>query len=143
MIIRLQNMNQTIDVGSGNHPMGDVNLDIDPTCKCDNFIHGDAHYLPFRERVFDLAKATHLIEHTINPVQVIQELYRVSKDQIQILCPHRYSKVSRHSDHKYSFNTIWFENAFRTLKIKNYQIRVSIGLFSRPHEIKIDLKKNN
>jgi ubiquinone/menaquinone biosynthesis C-methylase UbiE len=134
-------MNKTIDVGSGNHPMGDINLDINPKCKCKNFIHGDAHYLPFREDVFDLAIANHLIEHTINPVQIIKELCRVSRDQIQITAPHRYSKVSRCSDHKYSFNTIWFENVFRMLRIGSYQIRLSVSLFSRPCEIKINIKK--
>jgi len=38
---------------------------------------GDAHYLPFKEFVFDCVKCTELLEHVENPGKIIKEITRV------------------------------------------------------------------
>lgn len=42
-------------------------------------ILADAHYLPFRKNTFDFAVISEVIEHTTNPLKVLNELRRVLK----------------------------------------------------------------
>ena len=55
-----------------------VNVDID---KYDvpNFIRADAHELPFKDNEFDTAILGDMLEHVLDPVQVLREAGRVSK----------------------------------------------------------------
>jgi SAM-dependent methyltransferase len=51
----------------------DVKNDFHPT------VLGDAHYLPFKENVFDCVKCTEVLEHVENPEKVIKEIAGVLK----------------------------------------------------------------
>lgn len=99
-------MNETLsklrlDVGCGDHPQGNVNSDlyltesphlhkrrIDPK-KCPNFVRCDAHYLPFRNNVFEEVLSSHLLEHLGNPSEVLKEMLRVSSYKVTFIVPHR------------------------------------------------------
>lgn len=43
------------------------------------FIHSDAHKLPFRSNSFDLIICYEVIEHVVNPIDVLSEIKRVVK----------------------------------------------------------------
>ncbi|MEM3578195.1 MAG: class I SAM-dependent methyltransferase [Candidatus Bathyarchaeia archaeon] len=47
----------------------------------------DAHYLPFRDRSFDVVKASHVLEHLKNPWKALDEMMRVSSKEITIKFP--------------------------------------------------------
>ena len=43
------------------------------------FVLGDVQYLPFKNKVFDKALCSHIIEHVHQPKQLLQEVHRVMK----------------------------------------------------------------
>lgn len=84
-----------LDVGCGNMPRGDVNVDLyinedfhrdargrilTERISIFIFIRADALYLPFRDKVFEKSLSSHTIEHTDNPILFLQELLRVGKE---------------------------------------------------------------
>jgi len=95
-----------LDVGCGNKPRGDVNVDLflnEKTLHVDsrklvfinarnipNPVKGDAHALPFRSKCFEEVSAYALIEHCNKPSKVISELFRVSNGKIVFTVPHRF-----------------------------------------------------
>lgn len=78
----------------------DINKDIlIKTRNGKNLVVADAHFLPFRDSYFELVFSTDVIEHLINPLHALSEMYRVSKDRIYVctpnkLCPVDMSKVA-------------------------------------------------
>jgi len=61
---------------------GDVNADqVKPTRKIPNFVLCDAHYLPFKQNVFDTVLLLEVLEHLTNPIQALQQIRSV-------LCTH-------------------------------------------------------
>lgn len=73
-----------------------VGLDIDETWikeKKDKFDHypnlklvcGDAHYLPFKDTVFDVVTMTELIEHLDKPDLALKETYRCLKNNGKLI----------------------------------------------------------
>lgn len=70
----------TLDVGCGDVPKGDVNLDIHYYGKWKNFVFGDAHYLPFKNKVFDKVYCSHTLEHLENPLKFFEEARRALKN---------------------------------------------------------------
>lgn len=52
----------------------------------------DAHFIPFKDNSFDMVLAAQVIEHTINPWKICQELQRVTKlgGLLQIEAPQNY-----------------------------------------------------
>lgn len=69
-----------LDVGCGNRPTGDVNLDLFFYGKCKNFVIGEAHHLPFKNNAFDKAYSKHCLEHFENPLKFFEETKRVLKN---------------------------------------------------------------
>ena len=120
--------------------MGDINVDLDLNKKTDFFVRADAQYLPFIDDTFDFVRASHLIEHVPNPLKLINELYRVSRNEVQIICPHRFGSHAKRGDHVWSFNVAWFEKAMRLLRIVSFRIRSSFYSL-RPYEIQVQIKK--
>jgi len=54
--------------------LGDVNIDLEfPIVEIRNFIRADAHFLPFRRKIFSEVKAIHVAEHLDNPLEKLQE----------------------------------------------------------------------
>jgi len=89
-----------LDVGCGSKPTGDINLDVylpDPIPQ--NFVLARASKLPFLEDSFDVVRSAYVIEHVLNPAQMIKEHVRVAKDKVII----------------YTDNCDWFGNIFMRL----------------------------
>lgn len=79
-----------LDVGSGGtpYPRSDVLLDrlTGAEHRCGDMmmidrptVFGDAQKMPFRDKVFDFAVASHILEHMAHPELFLQELQRVAK----------------------------------------------------------------
>jgi len=127
-----------LDIGSGPHPMGDINLDLNSDSKPD--IVADGQNLPFIDNVFETVRASHTIEHLKNPIQFIKELYRVSNSRVLIICPHRYARSAKVKGHIQFFNVTWFKRALENLGISSYRIQTTFYLL-RPLEIQVEIKK--
>jgi len=89
-------MMTTLDVGSGRHPRGDVNLERyyplnrhhrGKTCK--PTIIADAHALPFKDRAFETVYCIHTLEHLTSPYVALKEIYRTlqQKGRLEIELP--------------------------------------------------------
>lgn len=66
-----------LDVGCGDRPKGDVNLDLFYYGKWKNFIMGEAHHLPFKNGVFQKVYSKNCVEHLEDPLKFFQEAKRV------------------------------------------------------------------
>jgi len=131
-----------LDVGCGQHPAGDVNVDLYPNGDgvarrggeemdvkhVKNFVKADAFHLPFSNETFDKVICSHTIEHTAEPFKLLKELVRVSKDTIVIRCPHGFGDTMRSlingrclgwnkKHHLSSFNHAWFTVAAARLRL--------------------------
>lgn len=72
---------KVLNVGSGGLYLdGAVNFDLNQMKKPD--ICGDFHYLPFKDRSFDVVFALDIIEHTTNQKALLNELERVGNNVI-------------------------------------------------------------
>lgn len=132
-----------LDVGCGEHPRGDVNVDLfteesphfrhqrktHVTVK--NFVKADVHHLPFKDKAFTETTCTHVIEHLTEPVNSIQELIRVTNGEITVVCPHRFGWGAKGLGHLWSFNKKWFMKALRRFDIA-YTIRPLSYRYSKP-----------
>jgi len=68
-----------LDVGCGDVPKGDVNLDLFYYNKGQNFVFGEAHHLPFKNESFMKVHSKHCLEHLENPLFFFQEAKRILK----------------------------------------------------------------
>lgn len=67
----------TLDVGCGKHKRGDIGIDYSRDSEAD--VIADAHYLPFKDEVFDKVTSTVVLEHSPNPLNFLKEQYRILK----------------------------------------------------------------
>jgi ubiquinone/menaquinone biosynthesis C-methylase UbiE len=68
---------------------GDVNVDLASSRLCNgtaNVCHGDVNALPFPDKFFGSALASHIIEHVEDPGRAVRELCRVS-DYVVVIVP--------------------------------------------------------
>ena len=121
-----------LDVGCGERPKGNVNVDlfVEETsqrfCKrglntrvIPNFIKASISHLPFSDNTFETVLCFHVVEHTDNPIESLRELIRVSKRNIVVKTPHRFSKTACLNPwHKHTFNKTWFLKALTKIKQK-------------------------
>jgi len=74
----------------GNTTWGDVNMDIaaDRGVRCgpNSVCYGDVHKIPYPDKHFGTAIASHVIEHVENPIGAIRELHRVA-DKVHVVVP--------------------------------------------------------
>jgi SAM-dependent methyltransferase len=61
-------------------------LSINP---CDPLVQGSALLLPFKENSFDLVFCSNLLHHTNDPISVVKEMRRVSKEFVVLSEPNR------------------------------------------------------
>lgn len=73
-----------LDIGCGGgtkfkpSPRGDINCDIDtPLRKVPNFVRCDAHFLPFKQDIFERVFLYDVVEHLENPLKALREIYEV------------------------------------------------------------------
>lgn len=82
---------EVLDIGSGNQPCSLSTVLADLTVGDDRqrsnhelqmdgrpFVNCSIEYLPFRDKAFDHVIASHVLEHTDNPVKACEELQRVA-----------------------------------------------------------------
>ncbi len=72
---------ELLDVGCGDVPKGDINLDLFYYGRGKNFIFGEAHHLPFKNESFLKVYSKHCLEHLENPLVFFREAYRVLKKE--------------------------------------------------------------
>src|ERR1700747_3240877 len=73
----------TLNLGCGDDYWGDVRVDVDEFTQLGIpsglNLKADAHFLPFREKVFSETRCFHVLEHLKNPAVAIEEIRRVSE----------------------------------------------------------------
>jgi len=116
--------NLILDVGCGDRPKGDVNVDLFQGESVDlqglrgrinpsetvNFVQGTVYNLPFINNVFTKVLCHHLLEHLKEPKKAIKELIRVSKYEIELVVPYRWHELIQN----------WFRPDRREWAIKHH-----------------------
>jgi ubiquinone/menaquinone biosynthesis C-methylase UbiE len=139
----------TLDVGCGDNPSGDVNVDLFiadyerhrtpldgvgtfnlDAKKISNFVLADAHFLPFKSGVFDLVISRQLIEHVKSPMKVLCEFTRVTRHQIIIECPHRLgdriqakTRVAKKWNREHHINALSFKYFLAASHVLNLDLK--------------------
>ena len=132
-----QNHPKKLNLGCGKAKMaGWVNVDTNPNCNPDIGHDLNEFPYPFEDNAFDEIYIDHVLEHLDNPLAVLEEVFRISKNdcKITVKCPH-FSCNWLHPGHKSAISTYLFdffdENhgerfgtaSFKVGKIKLYWIR--------------------
>ena len=116
-----------LDVGCGDMPRGDVNCDLNvghtlqggdqtkegifiDAKQIPIFVRCDAQALPFRDSYFQKLTSYDVIEHVKDPAQMLGELLRVSRDEIEVRCPHPSSRFANMPFHLHVLTPTWFTN---------------------------------
>jgi ubiquinone/menaquinone biosynthesis C-methylase UbiE len=87
-----------LDVGCGNAPTGDVNIDLPVSelhrggvrlaaNRVPNFVYASTYALPFRDNSFDEVLSVHLLEHLETPLKALKEMVRVSRNLVMVVVP--------------------------------------------------------
>lgn len=125
-----------LNLGSGNSPIDDaVNLDLPAW-------DADVMPIPFIDESVSQIHAYHFLEHTKNPVKVLQEIQRVliTGGHINIVVPYYTSQMQANDlDHRYQFTEdtwkILFNNTYYDKnKIKwefEIHLNIIIGIVER------------
>ena len=71
---------ELLDVGCGDVPKGNVNLDLFYYGKGKNFVIGEAHHLPFKDRTFIKVYSKDCLEHLESPLKFFREARRILKE---------------------------------------------------------------
>jgi SAM-dependent methyltransferase len=113
-----------LDVGCGNNPKGDVNCDLFlketphimvkhkiDSKKMPNFVNCDATFLPFQDKSFDIVNASQVLEHMKNPILLLSEMKRVTKQTVTIDVPNlRRLTPEENPHHLYSWSDVTLKN---------------------------------
>jgi ubiquinone/menaquinone biosynthesis C-methylase UbiE len=75
-----------LDVGCGDVPKGDVNLDLFYYGRGKNFVIAEAHHLPFKDETFVKVYSKHCLEHLENPFAFFKEVKRILKKEGVLEC---------------------------------------------------------
>lgn len=95
---------RTLDIGSGGSSYGRyfpnrLTVDMDPARKPE--IVADAHHLPFTDGEFESVLCTEVLEHTINPQQVVDECWRVLRPGGTLILTTRFVYPFHDAPHDY------------------------------------------
>jgi hypothetical protein len=86
LIDRIQKNKIVLDIGCGDNPRGNVNVDCYIPDKIPtNFILANAEYLPFRFNSVNTILSYYNIEHLLNPPDFLLTISRIAKENIIIL----------------------------------------------------------
>ena len=126
-----------LDVGCGNVPTGDVNIDLLDSerhrngrklvpKRIPNFIWASVYALPFRNSSFDEVVSFHLLEHLEVPFAALREMTRVSKSIVTIVVP-AFGFKGECGEHIYT----WSEGSLFNLLCKAglKDVKVTTGMF--------------
>lgn len=123
-----------LDIGCGNNPRGDINVDIKQTLYTDCICH--AEQLPFKDNSFEMVKAHYVIEHCLNPIQMVLEAIRVAKKKIKIVTDDihfpgwllyyviRKGFLINESEHLYGWTRYYMKNFLQVADIP-YQYKIT------------------
>lgn len=81
-----------------------IQYDIDKGATWKN-LRGDAGKLPFKDKSIDGVYASHILEHTNNPFEVLQEIKRITSEGLVLSVPNAtfYRFVKDNKDHLFSW----------------------------------------
>jgi len=99
-----------LNLGSGNNYLdGFVNIDNNIHSKADVIHDLNIYPYPFRDNEFSEILASHIIEHLDDPLDFLQEIYRLSANGAKLIikCPH-FSCNWLHPRHKSAISTKLF-----------------------------------
>jgi ubiquinone/menaquinone biosynthesis C-methylase UbiE len=160
-----------LDVGCGNNPTGNVNVDLfmnEKTLHLDSYknrfidakrilnpVKADANHLPFRDNTFEEVYCGHVLEHLENPTKGLLELIRVTKGKLIVVLPHRYhyghKRAFKVGTHKHTFSSVSAKQWLERLKLPyGYSVTTTlkprifgsfIPLIQLPSEIHIEIWK--
>jgi SAM-dependent methyltransferase len=102
-----------LHLGCGNKKVvGAVGIDIDPKSQTDIICDLNETPWPLRSNMFERVICEHVLEHLTDLVQVMEEIYRVSRNGavVEIVTPH-FSSVNSWEDptHKHHFSLMSFD----------------------------------
>lgn len=107
-----------------------IGIDIQRTENNEAFLDVlcDATFMPFKSDCFEIVFCSHLLEHVDEPLEVLKEILRVAKNEVELEVPHRLSSNAKgehgrssHDKHKNFFRVSWFHSVLR-----NFRHRVEI-----------------
>jgi len=109
-LVELYSFGQRLDVGCGDHPMGEVGLDRVKGSKV--MVQGEGTSLPFRTESFDTIIAHHCLEHIPKLGRALTEIYRVTRSLVVIVVPRKEASYV-HVDHVWHMNREEWEGILR------------------------------
>ncbi len=109
-----------------------IHIDIDRTA-VHLEVQCDAYNLPFRKNIFSRVYARHILEHLDNPIKLIKEMKRVSKNRVIITVPNASYFKWKNSSTEHIFS--WNEYTLRNL-LERYFEKIIINSTQR------DLSRN-
>ena len=131
MKYKTQRLVLIIDLGCGATPAGDVNIDLNPSWSfAKNFILASAEKMPIRSNIASLLVTSHLLEHVLNPFEVLSEIKRVTNKAI-IRVPNN-PVIFETENHLYSWSRDSFQHLLRKIWDEvevNIQTRYSNDFF--------------
>ena len=148
----------TLDVGCGDVPRGDVNCDLNvghtleggdqskkgvfiSAKEIPNFVRCNGQALPFCDGAFEKVLSYDVIEHVEDPSEVLLELIRVAKSEVEVRCPSPCSVFARMPFHRHILDPEWFEEILSKLDVDfNVQISDARG---KSHENVVTFKKRS
>ena len=89
----------TLDIGCGKNKRGDIGIDYSRDSNAD--IIADAHFLPFKNEVFDKVVSYTCFEHSPNSLQFLKEQHRVLRKKGIVLCETDNAQYYRWSTQKF------------------------------------------
>jgi len=132
---------KVLDVGSGAHPSGDVNIDLYVTAKergsvqhshfkmPEYFVKADAHHLPFKSDIFEKVICFHTLEHLNCPYYALKEMYRVLKPEGELVVDVPNVKLlgggilgHENKTHLYSWSVASLKNLIRHVGFKTQKV---------------------
>lgn len=98
-----------------------MNVDCRSNVKSDKKMDLEKFPYPFKDNSFDEVYMSHVLEHLADPIKILREIIRISKDKaiITIKVPHAYSYANVASiQHKANFT----ENSFTPEHLREYDL---------------------
>ena len=118
-----------LDIGCGPHSKkpGSIGLDIRPSPNVDVVHNLDVYPYPFKDNEFDYIEMSHIIEHVQRPLDLMNEVLRISKNgaTIRIITPHYTSQLSYGDmEHFHHFGYVTFTNLENSgrFKLKKHKL---------------------
>ena len=111
-----------------------IHVDLDPECHHLETLC-DTHKLPFKNNMFNTVYCAHVLEHCINPYRVLNEMRRVSKNNVIIKIPNiSYNKsIDESEQHIYS----WSQSTLKRLLKKVFSnVEIENTHLIRPNSLK-------